>query len=59
MLEKPEPIGMHEFESRLADHLGYLCVVKIMHEAKAAMNSFDDADAAILVGTSVGGGFRG
>jgi hypothetical protein len=50
---------MHEFESRLADHLGYLCVVKIMHEAKAAVNSFDDADAAILLGTSVGGGFRG
>jgi hypothetical protein len=50
---------IQELESRLADSLGYLCVVKIMHEAKAAMNSFDDADAAILLGTSVGGGFRG
>ena len=49
---------IQELESRLADHLEYLCVVKIMHEAKAAANSFDDADAAILLGTSVGGGFR-
>ncbi len=49
---------IHELESRLAERLGYSCVVKIMHEAQAAANSFDDMDATILLGTSVGGGLR-
>jgi predicted NBD/HSP70 family sugar kinase len=49
---------VQEFELRLAKRLGYACTVQIMHEGKAAANSLKDTDAAILLGTSVGGGFR-
>ncbi len=47
-----------EFEQRLAEQLGGSCVVNIMHEGQAAANSMDGLDAAILLGTSVGGGLR-
>lgn len=47
-----------ELELRLSSHFGYPCTIKVMHEAKAAANGLAGVDAAILLGTSLGGTFR-
>lgn len=47
-----------ELETRLSSRLGYPCSVQVMHEATAAVNGVSGVDAAILLGTSLGGTFR-
>jgi hypothetical protein len=49
---------MSEVEVRLSRQLGYPCQVKVMHEASAAVGGIPNVDAAVLLGTSLGGTFR-
>jgi hypothetical protein len=48
-----------ELEKRLSQRLARACVVRVMHEGKAAVNAYAKTDAVILLGTSVGGGLLG
>ncbi|GMA17301.1 hypothetical protein E5F05_20305 [Deinococcus metallilatus] len=42
----------------LSSRLGNACRVKVIHEGQAAVHGLPDMDAAILLGTSVGGAFN-
>jgi hypothetical protein len=48
-----------ELEKRLSRRLARACVVRVMHEGKAAVNAYTKTHAVILLGTSVGGGLLG
>jgi len=43
---------------RLSKRLGHACQVRVMHDGQAAVHGLPDMDAAVLLGTSVGGAFQ-
>ncbi|GAA5501363.1 hypothetical protein Dxin01_01095 [Deinococcus xinjiangensis] len=45
-------------QEALAQALGQPCTVRVLHEGQAAVRGLAGVDAAILLGTSVGGGFK-
>lgn len=47
-----------EVTRRLTERLGYPVTVRPMHEGQAAVHALPDLDAAVLLGTSVGGALK-
>ncbi len=45
-------------QESLQARLGYACSVKVLHEGQAVVNGLPGMDAALLLGTSVGGAFK-